>query len=38
MHPQDRDDRLIYHSVTLDDKQVGTFNGKGQKAKDTYLA
>lgn len=36
-HFEDRDDRLIYHSVTLDDNKIGTTQVKGQKAKDTYL-
>eukprot|EP00933_Yihiella_yeosuensis_P068344 TRINITY_DN7388_c2_g1_i1.p1 TRINITY_DN7388_c2_g1~~TRINITY_DN7388_c2_g1_i1.p1 ORF type:complete len:862 (-),score=200.08 TRINITY_DN7388_c2_g1_i1:210-2795(-) len=37
-HFEDRDDRLSYHSVTLDPtlSLVGTGNLRGQKSKDTY--
>jgi len=35
-HYEDRDDRLIYHSVTLDPSLAGTQRG-GHKSKDMYL-
>jgi hypothetical protein len=34
-HFEDRDDRLNYHSLTLD-PTLGTRHGSGQKSKDTY--
>lgn len=34
---EDRDDRLIYHSVTLDPNLVTSQQRSGQKSKDTYL-